>query len=201
MNIVLSWDQSVTSSSNKANIEAAIQQAAAQLDSAITNNITVNIAVGWGEDAGTAVTGNTWGLGGPSSTQYLTYSSLTSALKTAATASGNASLTANLPATNPFYGSTWEIGSAEAQALGLGSLFPSASTPSSPDGSVGFNASVNWAYGTSNGIGTSQGDLVAVALHELAHALGRVDFSSSKVYDPLSLYTYTAPGTLASQWT
>ncbi len=198
MNIVLSWDTSVTSSSNKANIEAAVQQAATELGNAITNNITVNIAVGWGEDSGYAVTGNTWGLGGPTTTT-LPYSTLTNALKTAAAASGNASLTANLPATDPF-GATWTIGSAEAQALGLGSLFASASTPSSPDGSVGFNASVNWAYGTSNGIGTSQGDLVAVALHELAHALGRVDFPSG-AYDALNLYTYAAPGRLPSQAT
>lgn len=54
MQINFIYDSSVASA--PAGFKAALADAASYLDSLITNNITVNIEVGWGEDDGAAIT-------------------------------------------------------------------------------------------------------------------------------------------------
>ncbi len=193
MQINLSWDSTVASAPNEAAFKAAVQAAANILDGAILNPISVTIQVGWGSDAGAAIPANALATGGPSSTP-VSYSQLVNALTTTAQANGNSQIAASLPVTDPLAATAagqWEVGSAEAQALGLGSLFSGAT---GNDGTVGFGSSENWSYGST--VGSSQYDLIGVALHELTHALGRVNFSSTTTFDPLNLYTYAAPGSL-----
>lgn len=192
MNINLTWDSSVSSAPDEAAFKAAVQAAATNLDSAIASNVTVTIAVGWGEDAGSSIPSDALATGGPTS-NAVSYAQLTSALKTAAQTNGNTALTANLGTTDPVaaVGGQWNVGMAEAKALGLGSLFTGSTAV---DGTVGFGSTENWAYGTS--VGASQYDLIGVAMHEIAHALGRISFDSTGYYDPLNLYTYASAGNL-----
>jgi len=192
LQINLTWDSTVASALDPAAFKSAIQTAANILGSAIANPISVTIQVGWGENNGSTIPSTALATGGPATTTTLSYSQLVSALTTAAKANGNTSLVGQLPATDPLatLAAQWEIGPAEAQALGMGSLFSGVSTA----GTVGFGSSDNWSYGST--VGSAQYDLVGTALHELAHAIGRISFGATGYYDPLNLYSYASPGSL-----
>ena len=58
-----------------AGFEGAVQAAAQELDNLITNSITVNIQVGWGENNGSPLNGNI-STGGPSGGTDLSYAQL-----------------------------------------------------------------------------------------------------------------------------
>ena len=84
------------------------------------------------------------------------------------------------------------VASAEAQAFGKPLLDPASTTL---DGSVGFNPS--GLYGTPWTLPL----LEEVAIHEISHALGRINnwnisSSTPNEYTPLDLFTYSAPGVL-----
>ncbi|MDE2623277.1 MAG: NF038122 family metalloprotease, partial [Betaproteobacteria bacterium] len=124
--------------------------------------------------------------GADNSYTFNSYSDMVAALSK----QGNG-LGTNLPTTDPTGGSSWNVSMAEAEALGL-------SGATAASGSIGFSSdpSVSWSFDTSQGIGSTQYDFVSTALHEITHALGRINSASSGSYDPLNLYTYSAPGVL-----
>ncbi len=194
MLINLTWDSSVASA--PAAFKTAVEAAAKVFDTQILNNITVSIAVGWGEDGGSPVVGGALATGEPT-TYSVSYASLTSALQKAAVANGVSSLVANIPAADPTSGAgTWVVSSAQAQALGLNV------GTSSSDGHMGFATaplSLAWSY-VPNQTGISQFDFIDTALHEISHALGRVNLSTGSyttgAYGALNLYTYASPGNL-----
>ena len=194
MQINLTWDSSVASA--PAAFKTAVEAAAKLFDTQILNNITVSIAVGWGEDSGSPVVGGALATGEPT-TYSVSYASLTSALQKAAVANGVSSLVANIPAADPTSGAgTWVVSSAQAQALGLNV------GTSSSDGHMGFATaplSLAWSY-VPNQTGISQFDFIDTALHEISHALGRVNLSTGSyttgAYGALNLYTYASPGNL-----
>jgi hypothetical protein len=156
----------------------AIEEAAQFLDNLITNPITVNILVGWGEDDNGAYSiGNSLSLGSAQG-QTLTYSQVTSALLGSGTAADKFAA-ANLPST----GGSFFVGDAEAQALGL---LPA--NGSQIDGAIGFNSNEPWNY--SNQPVSGEFDLLSDAELELVHALGM------QLGSPLMLFRYSAPGVL-----
>jgi hypothetical protein len=153
-----------------ASFKNAVQKAASMLDAAITNDITVNIEVGYGTfPLGGTVTGGEAeaepNLDIATSASYSVVSSALSAgaapgdpnfkaLPDGATVSGyNGGFTH--PSTEPY--SQVVVWSAEAKALG----FISADQPDI-DGFAGFATDI------------PADALVGVALHELTHAMGRV---------------------------
>jgi len=118
-----------------------MQQAANELEAAFTDNITINIAVGYGEFGGQPInpntaeanigyTGNnTNGLGIDES-----YSTLRSQLIAHATTADDQTSVANLPNTSSLDGqSTFTISTAQAKAFGLIS-----GTNTAVDGQVGM---------------------------------------------------------------
>ncbi len=191
MLINLLWDPSVTSA--PAGFQRAIQTAANILDQQITNNISVSINVGWGENAGQSLSINSGALATAIDSPYnVTYNQLVTALKQQAQTNATGSLTANLLSSDPTGGaSSWQISTAEAMAFGL---IPSGSQAS--DGSVGFANDAQWNFNSGQGITSSQFDLVSTALHELTHALGRINYPATATLDTLNLYTYSAANTL-----
>ena len=153
-----------------ASFRQAVQQAATILQSEFTNNVTININVEYNENnisAGGAE-------GGPNGGLYESYQSVYNALT-----NENALGSADLPNASSIQGASQvAVWDAELKALGLGS------TTDATDGTVDF----------SNAIPTSS--LVGVALHELAHAMGRIPFGdSSGDPDIFDFYRYTSPGT------
>jgi len=163
-----------------------MQSAANIIDAAFSDNITVNIYVGYGEITNDPInnpsskTTLTGGLseGGPLNGVFKSYSLIRSklaALDDSAVQSG----VNFLPTGSSIQGQNQVVvWAAEEKALGLLSA-----TNSGLDGTVGFAA----------GIPTNE--LVGVALHELTHAMGRSAYSGAQP-DVLDLFRF-APGSTA----
>lgn len=180
LTINLIWDSSVARA--PASFKANIEQAAQMLESTVTNKITLNIAVGYGEIGGTPI-----GLGSAEGAtfgdQLESYAALRSQLTACDTTAIGQSVVAHLPATNPFGSLSYDVSGAQLKAFGVD---PANSTQL--DGEVGF--STDWP----------SSELVAAALHELTHAMGRNSGwgSAANGYDvtTLDLTRYSAPGVL-----
>ena len=172
MNINLEF---VAADNPTAQFEAAIQQAANILDAAFTDNITINLTIGYGEVNGELLT-NGSAAAGPDpngGSAFESYSTIRAAL--IAAASPGDSTFASLPSGSSINGqSTVEVWSAEEKALGQ---IPANGT--GIDGSAGFAKDISSSL------------LVGVALHELTHALGRVpDFTP----DVFEFFRYSSSG-------
>ncbi len=156
-----------------ANFEDDVINAAKLLSAAISNQVTVNLVIGFGEVGGQTLS-NGSAAAGPSSGNYKSYSSVVSALKSNATA-GDTNFS-SLPAGSSIDGnSNVVVWNAELKALG----FTGAS--SADDGVAGFATDI------------SDSLMVGVALHELTHALGRSPYGPGP--DIFDLFRFSAAGT------
>jgi Ca2+-binding RTX toxin-like protein len=119
-----------------AEYEFAVQQAVNYYEHLITNPITVNISFGWGEVNGSPIVS---GLAEAATFQddLHTYTDIYAHLKPTSAVQLLAFL--SLPSIDPTPGTTFEISTAESNALGL--------IPSGSDvgGSVGLNSSTPWS--------------------------------------------------------
>jgi hypothetical protein len=149
-----------------------VQAAANIIDSYFVDPITINITVGYGEIAGAPLGFNVLGEGTPLGFT-LSYSAIRTTLASHATSPDDFQSVAFLPAGSSLAGiSQFFIGSAQEKALGL---FPAAAT--SNDGRIGLATSATGSL------------LIADALHELTHAMGRAVPETS-----FDLFRYTAAG-------
>lgn len=148
-------------------------QACTTISNTFINDITVNISVGWGEIGGSAIPpGATYALGGVSGGEVPSYSTIRSLLQSRNNPGVAAvKAAAALPAGSSLNGSgTFFLPTAGQRALGrIGAGDPSV------DGQIGFGT--GW---TSNWVGGF--------LHELTHAMGRVD---GTIFD---MWKFSAPG-------
>ena len=186
MQIDLSFDSSTDSAPS--GFRTAMQSAAQILDTLITNNITVTINVGWGEIGGHAITGGTLAEGGALYGTNLTEGQLVSDLSAhgnSTTAQALAALPANAASQLP--GSMF-VASAQEKAWGL--IAPNASQA---DGQIGFNSAEPYSFDPNNQSVPGEFGIIGPALHEMTHALGRLNGDGA-----LDLAEYTAPGTLAT---
>ena len=189
--INLVWDASVNNAPST--FKTAIQAAASLLEQYIVTPITVNIAVGWGEVGGFAggiaspVAANS-AAGGTMGDMYQSYATIKQELTASATSADDRSSLAALPATSPYGNVSYDIAGAQAKAFGLTSA-----TSTALDGVVGF--ATNWP----------SGDLIAAALHEISHAMGRNSGwaapSNGSDITLLDLMRFSAPGVFADDGT
>jgi hypothetical protein len=197
LEINLIWDSSVRSSSNWSAIEAAVVAAAKIYTQAFSDHVVLNIAVGFGEIAGSALSSNA--LGESESYGYITnYSTVANAMKTADGGLVSDSLMSSnaLSVDGPPTGANFFVTSAEAKALGLIS-----GTSTGIDGYIGLTSSSSLLYFSANGgtIGKTQYDAVGVVAHEISEVMGRIGLqgetlgSYKDVYTPLDLFRYEAP--------
>jgi hypothetical protein len=164
--------------------KAAIAAAAQFLDNLITNPITVNILVGWGEDDNGAYSiGNNLSLGGALKWINLNYSQLRSDLIASASTAADRFAVTSLPMSDPTNGESFFVSYAEAKAL---KLLPA--NGSEIDGAVGFNTNYSYNFNTNGQTVSGEIDLVSDAELELAHALGM------QLGTPMMLFRYSAPG-------
>jgi len=173
MNINISFDSSVQSA--PAGFQSAVLAAAQIIDAALTDNITINIAVGYGEINGTTLTKQNGAEGNVASGNFFSYSQVRTLLTNGASAGDTSFL--SLPSGSSVQGqSQVAVWFAEQKALGL----RAANNPAI-DGEIGI------------GTGVPSSLWVGVALHEIGHAMGRVpDGPQPDIFD---LFRFTAPGT------
>ena len=182
MIINITYDSSAAAA--PAGFKTEVAAAVSYLDSLFTNNVTVNIAVGWGEVEGQALPSNALGSSIVPTYYTVDYASAVDALK-AVGAPGSATL----PASSPFTGSL-TMSSAEAKALGL--LGASAAI----DGYVGFSSTLPFSLAAGVAPAAGQYYLLGVIEHEITEDLGRVSLLNYQPtnYAPIDLFRYTAPG-------
>ena len=189
MKINLLWDTSVNQA--PAGFKTVVQDAANVFDAQIQNNISVSINVGWNENEGASIPAGALATGSPDYGVSCTYSQLTSALIQQAVANSTPGIVANFPASDPTQGGPWQVSSAQAGVFNFQGV-----NPSNTDGGIGFS-NTTWALGIDpQSIGSNQYDLFGTALHEISHALGRINDAAYNLYSPINLYTYASPGNL-----
>ena len=166
-----------------ASFKAAVQQAAAILDAAITDPITVTIKIGYGvyPDGSNSPITNGSAEGGPNDGALVPYSQVVGDL-VANAATGDPNFTWLSSASTISANTDVIVWPAELKALGSSSLIPAADN--GIDGFAGFATDI------------SANALVGVALHELTHAMGRVpsgppDFNPQP--DIFDLFRFTSP--------
>ncbi len=191
MQINFVYDSSVTNAPTS--LKTALAAAAAYLDTLITNPITVNIQVGWGEDNGAAIPTNTLSTGGPQQDGIgMTYAQLKSALDAHVSGPQAATIRANLPATDPTNGGMFYITAAQQKAWGL---LPTTGTEI--DGNIGFASNQPWTFDPNNRAAAGLYDFIGDAEAEISHALGRfagLQTSAPGWYSPLDLFRFAEPG-------
>ena len=142
-------------------------QAKTILQNTLTDNITVNIQVGYGEVTigNGSQTVSAGGEAGPEFGPLRNYADVIAALKAHdPTNAVDMAAYNSLPATAPAGHAQIEVSRPEAKALGL------LAADTTVDGSVGFAATQNLPGQTLS---------VGLALHELTHALGRTAYQAS----------------------
>ena len=199
MKIDISYDASVNKSnftggaSEESSFKSAMTYVVNELDSLFTNNVTINIDVGWGEYGGNKLGPGALGENSPSVVSD-NYSTVETALVDTANASGDAVQLAafsTLPTSDPTGGEGVDLSSAQAKALGL------SGSSSGIDGYVGFNSSATWSF--THGVAPAAGAyyFVGVAEHEITEEMGRFSLplsTSAAAYTVMDLFRYTAPG-------
>jgi hypothetical protein len=181
----LSWAPSVAGA--PAGYRNAVVAAAAGLSAIFSNNVVLNIQVGYGEVAGSSIPPS---AAAESGTYYqgVSYSALRSALLAdAGHSSYQATADASLSATNPTSGS-FEISSANAKALGL------AGASSNLDGYVSISNAIPFEFNQTAASGKY--DAIGALHHEFTEVMGRVGsvgaFLGAGVYTPFDLFRYTS---------
>jgi len=186
----ITYDTSVTSSTNSAQIQSAFGTAVQTLQTLYTNPITINITVYWG--ASGPFSG---GIGlGASSSQIIgnyTYAQLTNALRSSRTTVNDSNSVASLPPSDPIAGNVWWSPRAEAKALGLPFV---TANDAVHDGDIGFADTVSYTFDPTNRAVSGKFDFMAVALHELTEVMGRITFDLSTTFLPYDLFRFTNSG-------
>src|SRR5271168_1824268 len=171
MIINVSYGSSVTSLNPtlEADYESAIQQAVQFYDTEFTNNVTVNLAFGYGflgntttPVASTATAQNIAEIG------TFTYSQVLAAAQKSDIQTGvQLAAVSSLPSTDPTGGGRFEITTGEQKALGLGTF-------TGLDGIVGLSSVYQYSWSEPS-ITPNTVDAVGALEHEISEILGRVD--------------------------
>lgn len=190
----VTYDASVTSLPNAAQIETAFGIATQTIQALYTNASSVNVTVFFSSDVALGESdGNYVGSG-----SFL-YPQLKAVLSAARTTAADSNSVASLPANDPTSG-TWYVARAEAKALELSSLTFSNIFRLNPrdtisDGSITFASTVSYNFDPTNRAAVfTNYDFIGVAEHELTEVMGRSTFDLSSDYVPYDLFRFTAAG-------
>ena len=189
----------------KTDVEEAFQFYADEFD----NPITLYYTVGFGEEAGGALSSsdlgyNTWSWGpsiaysntdpnNPGLLQLMTANASSSAQKAAV---------ASLPANDPTNGETLSVNTAELKALG----YSVTNSASSPDDQLGISDTADFSYDADPDQlpAANEYDIIGTLEHEISEGMGRVSGlniaganGTSTSYSPLDLFRFLSPNNRA----
>ncbi len=192
LTINATYDSTVTSLTNAAQVEAAFTVAKQMFENQFTNSITINITVAF-DPAVDLGASETELVGNPS------YANLVSALRAARKSTADSNAVASLPASDPT-GGPWWIPRAEAKLLNISGLFVSA-TDTNIDGKVKFATpsvatDTIYAFDSTNRAVAGEWDFIGVAEHEISEAIGRtyrLNYTGNG-YVPFDLFRFTNNG-------
>lgn len=190
LTINATYDSSVTSQPNAAQIESAFAAAVDTLQSLYTNNATINITVYWGP--GGPFT-NGIDLGRSFLTVFPTsYAQITNALFTSRASSADTDSVASLPPTDPTGGGPWWMPRAQIKVLGL-PISGVSPNDSVNDGAVGFTSNVLYTLDPNNRAVAGEYDFIGVAQHEITEVLGRITLGlqTNVGFLPFDLFRFT----------
>ncbi len=181
------YDTSVTSSTNSAQIQAAFNTAAQYLENLYTNNSSLNVTV---------ILGNT-SLGQSSFSYYpgFAYADVTNALHNLRNTAAASNAVASLPPNDPTTTDSWGLLTAQIKAMGLAASIGLAATDSvSSDGSITFANNVTFTFDPTNRAVAGKYDFIGVALHEMTEVMGRVNLGLTTDFTPYDLFRFTNNG-------
>jgi hypothetical protein len=189
MTINVTYDTTVTSQPNAAQIESAFGDVVGTFQDLYTNNITVDVTVYYETGIGL----------GESSTEFTgnpAYSDVIKALKASATTAEDSNSIASLPVSDPTGGGPWWIANAQAKALGPIGGFDYVQSFPDGDGSIYFESSVSYTFDPTNRAVLNKFDFIGVAEHELSEVLGRSAGLGTLGggYIPYDLFRFTSSG-------
>jgi hypothetical protein len=189
LTINISYDSSVASA--PAGFMTAISYVVNFLETIIANPVTLNIDVGFGEIDGRAISPDALGESMTNAAPAYTYSQIRNALVGTATSTADAIAFASLPLNDPFHGGNFDIGPADAKALGL---IPGSS--GAIDGWVGFSGIPNtFTFDPNNRAVPGEYDFIGTAFHEITEVMGRyADLGSFSTYSVMDLFRYSGAG-------
>lgn len=183
MEIDITYDSSVNNApaAFKTDVMVAVQY----LENEFTNNVTVNIDVGYGEIDGQALAADDLG---ESLAEYFTasYASARNAL-----IAEDAPGASTLPTSSPDQGSLY-MSTAEGKALGF-----VAANNSALDGYVGFSSAANiFSYANGSAPPSNEYYFIGVVEHEITEDMGRFSLLNYQpsFYSVMDLYRYSSPG-------
>ena len=179
----ITYDASVDSFTNGAQVKSACTYVAQTLQNVISDPITVNITV---------VALDQPGVLGESQSSLIgayTFDDIHAALASHAATADDAAALATLT-TDPTGGAPFYLATAQAKALGL--LGPS----SDSDGTFYFGTQLPYAYDPARRSVPGEYDFIGVAFHEFTEVMGRIPLLGPQ-YGLHDLFRYSAPGVRA----
>jgi hypothetical protein len=188
----ITYDSSVTSSTNSAQIQTAFAYAAQIFSSHFTNAATINLTVYWGPvgpfSGGVSLGASSTSLVG--SGGFL-YPNLTNALRGARCSADDSNSVVSLPASDPTTG-PWFLPRAEAKVLNV------LVSPTDPavDGQISFATNVSYTFDPTNRAVSGKFDFIGVATHEISETMGRLVGLklNGTFYVPYDLFRFTNNG-------
>jgi hypothetical protein len=184
----ITYDPSVGSA--PAAFKAAINYVVNLFEGIFANPITINLDVGFGEVDGFSLGSNALGASIINAAPSYTYTQIKSALVFGATLG-----TGSLPASDPTHGGNFDIGRADAKALGLLS-----GSGTAVDGWIGFSSIPSiFTFDPNHRAAPNEYDFIGTVFHEISEVMGRVAWLGSTIdypnaYSALDLFRYSATG-------
>ena len=189
MQINLTFDSSTVGA--PAGFQAAALAAAQYFMHVLSDNITVNITVGYG-----LLNGQPVSAGALAQSEFflgndLTYSDIKQALNADGTSVDDRTSVATLPVNDPTNGGVFDLTSAAMKALGL-----SPANDPSVDGYIALNSSYAFTYDPNARIVSLKYDAIGTLEHEISEVLGRIGSLGQglgqNVYEPIDLFRYSS---------
>lgn len=190
MNFNITFDGSVNSA--PVGFTSTVLSVANFYASAFTDNVTVNLSVGYGEVGGSALVSGALG----ESQTYLastSYRNVVNALKADMTSGADHSAVASLSPNDPTGNGHYWVTTAEGKALGLYS-------GTGLDGSIGFSSAAAFDYNTADGVTAGSYDFYGTVAHEFSEVMGRMLLAGGRIsiyahsYAPLDLFHFASAG-------